>query len=61
LSVEASGAGGGEKISWMQPSKSRHALAAAISTASALDLTVADSRASMSMMASLRVQRVDRI
>jgi Phosphotransferase enzyme family len=35
-------AGGGEKISWMQPSEMRRALAAAMSTASALGLTVDD-------------------
>jgi hypothetical protein len=35
-------AGSGEKISWMQPSEIQRALAAAISTASALDLTVDD-------------------
>jgi hypothetical protein len=34
--------GGGEKISWMQPSESQRALAAAMSTALALDLTVDD-------------------
>jgi Phosphotransferase enzyme family len=34
--------GSGEKISWMQPSESQRALAAAMSTASALDLTVDD-------------------
>jgi hypothetical protein len=32
----------GEKISWMQPSEIRRALAAAMSTASELDLTVHD-------------------
>ena len=35
-------AGGGEKISWMQPSDLQRALAAAMSTASALDLIVDD-------------------
>jgi hypothetical protein len=39
LAVEV---GSGEKISWMQPSEIRRALAAAMSTASALDLTVDD-------------------
>ena len=34
--------GSGEKISWMQPSESQRALAAAMSTASALGLTVDD-------------------
>src|SRR5437016_3041753 len=34
--------GSGEKISWMRPSETQRALAAAISTASALDLTVDD-------------------
>jgi hypothetical protein len=34
--------GSGEKISWMQPSEIQRALAAAMSTASALDLTVDD-------------------
>jgi hypothetical protein len=38
----ATEAGFGEKISWMQPSEMRRALAAAMSTASALDLIVDD-------------------
>src|SRR6266516_1053754 len=40
--MSAAEVGFGEKISWMQPSETQRALAAAMSTASALDLTVDD-------------------